>query len=84
MEATLMGMMEGCMKGMPEEERKKMMAFCGEKMATICPCMGVKGSDEERKAMTGKMMEFCGSMMEPMSACFGKQEPAPVQTGSPK
>jgi|WetSurMetagenome_2_1015567.scaffolds.fasta_scaffold313243_1 hypothetical protein len=84
MEATFMGMMEGCMKGMPEEDRKKMMAFCGEKMAAICPCMGTKGSDEERKAMMEKMMAFCGGKMEQMSACFGKQEPASVQTGSPQ
>jgi hypothetical protein len=84
MEATFMGMMEGCMKGMTEEERKKMIAFCGEKMAAVCPCMGTKGTDEEKKAMMEKMIAFCGGKMEKMSACFGKQEPSSVQTGFPQ
>ena len=69
METTFAGMMEGCMKGMSDEDRKKMMALCGEKMAAMCPCMGTKQfSAEEGKAMMEKMMSFCGSMMGPMAA----------------
>jgi hypothetical protein len=82
MEAMFTKMMEGCLKGMSVEEREKMTA-CWEKMATICPCMGTKGSDEERKAMMEKMMAFCGGKMTQMSACCGKSEPASVQNGSP-
>ena len=72
MEAMFTKMMEGCMKGMSEEDQKKMMA-CGAKMAAMCPCMGTKEmSDEDRKDMREKMMAFCGSKMEQMSACFRK------------
>jgi len=75
MEAMFTKMMEGCMKGISEEDQKKMMAFCGEKMATICPCMGTRDlSAEDGKAMGEMMMAFCGSKR--MSACFTK-------TGSP-
>ena len=73
MEAMFTKMIEGCMKGMSEEDKKKLMA-CGEKMAAMCPCMGTKEmSDEDRKDMREKMMAFCGSKL--MSACF-------KQTGS--
>ncbi|MCE5264300.1 MAG: hypothetical protein LLG97_12290 [Deltaproteobacteria bacterium] len=69
METTFAGMMEGCMKGMSDEERKKMMALCGEKMAAMCPCMGTKPfSAEEGKAMMEKMLAFCGGMMGPKAA----------------
>ncbi len=76
METIFSKMMEGCLKGMSEEDKKKMMA-CGEKMAAMCSCMGTKDmSDEDRKAVREKMMAFCGSKMETMSACFGKATPA--------
>ena len=84
MEAMFTKMMEGCMKGMSEEDQKKMMA-CGAKMAAMCPCMGTKEmSDEDRKDMRDKMMAFCGSKMEQMSACFRKTGSTSDQTGSPE
>jgi len=39
MEAMFTKMMEGCMKGMSEEDKKNMMA-CGEKMAAMCRAWG--------------------------------------------
>jgi len=82
MEAMFTKMMEGCLKGMSEEDQKKMMD-CGAKMAAMCPCMGTKDmSDEDRKAMREKIMAFCGSDL--MSACFKKTGPTSVQTGSPE
>lgn len=72
MEAMFGKMMEGCMKGMSEEDKKKMMA-CGEKMAAMFSCTGMKDMTEEgRKAMREKIMTCCGSKMEKMSACFKK------------
>ena len=80
MEAMFTTMMEGCLKGMSEEDQKRMMA-CGAKMAAMCPCMGTKElSDEGRKDMRDKMMAFCGS--ELMSACFKKTGSTSGQTGS--
>jgi hypothetical protein len=73
MEAMFSKMMEGCLKGMSEEDKKKMMA-CGEKMAALCPCLDMKNmTEEDRKAMREKMMAFCGSKMELISACFRKK-----------
>jgi hypothetical protein len=72
METMFSKMMEGCMKGMSEEDKKKMMA-CGEKMAAMFSCTGMKEMTEDgKKAMRQKMMACCGSKMEQMSACFKK------------
>jgi hypothetical protein len=72
MEAMFGKMMEGCMKGMSEEDKKKMMA-CGEKMAAMFSSTGMKDMTEDgKKAMREKMMACCGSKMEQMSACFKK------------
>lgn len=80
MEAMFTKMMAGCMKGMSEEDQKKMIA-CGEKMAAICPCIGTEDlSDEDRKAMREKIMAFCGRNMELMSACFKQTGSTPDQT----
>ncbi len=68
METMLGKMMEGCMKGMPEEERQRII----EKMAAMCPCTGHDLSDEARKEIQEKRMSFCGSKMEMLSACFSK------------
>jgi hypothetical protein len=72
MEAMFGKMMEGCIKDMSEEDKKKMMA-CGQKMAAIFSCMGMKDMTEEgKKAMREKMMACCRSKMEQMLACFKK------------
>jgi hypothetical protein len=72
MESMFSKMMEGCMKGMSEEDKKKRMA-CGEKMAAMFSSTCMKDMTEEgRKAMREKMMACCGSKMELMSACFKK------------
>ena len=72
MKAMFSKMMEGCMKGMSEENKKKMMA-CGEKMAAMFSSTGMKDMTEEgKKEMREKMMACCGSKMEMMSACFKK------------
>ena len=68
METMFGKMMEGCMKGMSEEDRKRMM----EKMAAMCPCTCKDLSEEDRKAIKDKMMAFCGGKMEMLSACFSK------------
>jgi hypothetical protein len=61
------------MKGMSEEDKKKMMACCGEKMAAMFSSTGMKNMTEEgKKAMWEKMMACCGGKMEKMSACFKK------------
>ncbi len=72
METMFNKMMEGCMKGMSEEDKKKMMA-CGKKMAAMFSCTGTKEMTEDgKKAMREKMMDRCGSKMEQVSACFRK------------
>jgi len=72
METMFSKMMEGCMKGMSKEDKKKMMA-CGEKMAAMFSCTGMKEMTKDgKKAMREKMMACCGSKMEQMSACFKK------------
>ena len=75
MKEIFSSMMEGFTKGMPEEDKKKMMDF-GKKMVGMCPCMGVKEmTDDEKKAMAERMMACCGSAKEMMSGFF-------KQTGS--
>lgn len=76
MEAMFGKMMEGCMKGMSEGERKRMM----EKMVAMCPCAGKELSEEDMKAIRERMMAFCGSKMEMLSACFSKSYSAADQT----
>ena len=68
METMFGKMMEGCMKGMPEEDRKRMT----EKMVAMCPCAGKELSEEDMKAIRERMMAYCGSKMEMLSACFSK------------
>ncbi len=73
MEAMFSKMMEGCMKGMSEEDKKRMMACCGEMIATMSSCTGIKDMSEENKEkIREKMMACCGSKMEMMSGCFKK------------
>ena len=72
MEKMFSSIMAEFMKGMSEDDKKRMMA-CGEKMAGMCSCMNMKDmSEEEKKAMMEKMMSFCGSKMEMMSTFFNK------------
>ena len=81
METMFGKMMEGCLNGMSEEDKKKMMA-CGEKMAAMFPSMGMKEmTEEEKKAMREKMMACCGSKMEMMAACFKKPGSTSDQAG---
>jgi hypothetical protein len=80
METMFGKMMEGCMQGVSEEDKKKMMA-CGEKMAAMFSGTGMKDMTEERKkAMREKMMACCGSKMDLMSACFKKADSTSGQT----
>ena len=44
MEAMFSKMMEGCMKGVSEEDKKKMMACCGSKMEQMSSCFKKTGS----------------------------------------
>ncbi len=56
MEKTFSSIMSEFMKGISEDDRKKMMAR-GEKMASMCPCIKMKEmSAEGKKAMMEKMM----------------------------
>ena len=72
MEKIFSSILSGFMKGISENDKKRMMA-CGEKMAAMCSCTKMKDmSDEEKKAMMEKMMSFCGSKMEMMSSFFKK------------
>jgi hypothetical protein len=74
MEKMFSKMMEGCMKGMSEEDKKKMTA-CGEKMAAMLSSAGMKAMTKDgKKAMREKMMACCRSKMEQMSACFKKTD----------
>ncbi len=68
METMFGKMMEGCMKGMSEEDKKRMI----EKMVAMCFCAGKDRSEEDRKAIQEKMMAFCGNKKEMLSACFSK------------
>ncbi|HXX32872.1 MAG TPA: hypothetical protein VEM15_00225 [Thermodesulfobacteriota bacterium] len=72
MEKTFSTIMSEFMKGLSENDKKTMMA-CGEKMASMCPCLKMKEmSDEEKRAMMERVMSFCGSKMEIMSSFFKK------------
>ena len=82
MERMFSSMMAGFMKGMSEDDKKRMMA-CGEKMAAMCSCINRKDiSEEEKKAMIEKMMSFCNNKMEAMSAFFKKMGLQPEQKGT--
>jgi len=81
MEEMFSSMMARFMKGLSENDRRRMMA-CGEKMAGMCSCINGKDmSEEEKGAMQEKMMSFCSSMMERMSTFFKKMGSQPEQTG---
>lgn len=82
MEEMFSSIMAGFMKGMSENDKKRMMA-CGEKMAAMCSCFNRKDmSEEEKKAMMEKMMSFCSSKMEALSTFFKKMGSQPEQTGT--
>jgi hypothetical protein len=79
MEKMFSSMMEGFMKGMSEEDKKRMMTR-GERMVALCPCVNGKdmfGSGGEKKAMKEKMMSFCSGKMEMMSSFFKKMGSQP-------
>ena len=58
MESNSESKMMGFMKGLSEEDSKRMMA-CGKKMAAICPCCDMKEmSEEDKKAMMEKTGVF--------------------------
>ncbi|MGD0277227.1 MAG: hypothetical protein ABSB79_14440 [Syntrophales bacterium] len=81
MEAMFSKMMEGCIKGMSDEDKKKMMA-CGEKMVAVCPCMTTgSNSETDKKAMAEKMMSMCGGMMQMMPAFFKTKTPQETESG---
>jgi len=69
--------MMGFMKGLSEEDRKRMMA-CGKKMAAMCPRSDMKDmSEEDKKAMMEKMKSFCDDKMGMMSSfiqCAGSSK----------
>ena len=82
MEKMFSSFMAEFMKGMSEDDKKRMMA-CGEKMAGMCSCMNMKDmSEEEKKAMMEKMMSFCSNKMEMMSTFFKKMASQPEQPSS--
>ena len=85
MEKTFSSIMSEFMKGISENDKKRMMA-CGEKMASMCPGLKMKEmSEEEKKAMMEKMMSFCSSKMEMMSTFFnkmGSQSEKPSSSGN--
>ena len=82
MERMFSSKMAGFMKGMSEDDKKRMTA-CGEKMAAMCSCINRKDiSEEEKKAMIEKMTSFCNSKMETMSAFFKKMGLQPEQKGT--
>jgi hypothetical protein len=82
MEEMFSSMMAGFMKGMSENDKKRMMV-CGEKMAAMCPCINWKDmSEEEKRAMVEKMMSFCSGKKETMSTFFKGMGLKPEQTGT--
>jgi hypothetical protein len=84
MEKLFSSIMAGFMKGISENDKKRMMA-CGEKMALMCPCLKMKDmSEEEKKTMMEKMMSFCSSKMEMMSSFLKQMGSERKQTGSPE
>ncbi len=83
MEKGFASIMSEFMKGISEDDKKKMMSF-GEKMASMCPCLKMKEmSEDEKKAMMEKMMSFCGGT-EKMSSFFKPAAPGREQTDGPK
>ncbi len=54
MEKEFSKMMEGCMKGVSEEDKKKMIA----KFAAKCPCFGKEMSEDDKMAMKEKTSAF--------------------------
>jgi hypoxanthine phosphoribosyltransferase len=81
MEKMFSSMMARFMKGMSEDDKKRMMA-CGEKMAAMCSCINRKDmSEEEKKATMEKMMSFCNEKMEKMSDFFRKMVSQTEKTG---
>ena len=77
MEKRFSSIMSEFMKGISEDDKKRMMA-CGEKMASMCSCLKMNEmSEEEKKAMMEKMMSFCGGKMEKMSSFFKKMGSQP-------
>jgi len=84
MEKIFGSIMAGFMKGISENDKKKMMA-CGENMAAMCSSINMKDmSEEEKKAIMEKMMSFCSCKMEMMSTFFKKMGSQPEQTRGPK
>jgi hypothetical protein len=82
MEKMFSSIMAGFMKGVSEDDRKRMLA-CGEKMAAMCSCIHRKDmSEEEKKAMMEKMMSFFIVKMERMSDLFKKIGPQTGKTGT--
>ncbi len=82
MEKTFASIMSEFMKGISEDDKKKMTA-CGEKMASMCSCLKMSEmSEEEKKAMMEKMMSFCDSKMEMMASFLNQMGSGPKQTGS--
>lgn len=76
MEKGFASILSEFMKGISENDKKRMMA-CGEKMASMCSCLKMKEmSEEEKKAMMEKMMSFCGGMGM-MSSFFKKMGSQP-------
>ncbi len=76
MEKTFSSIMSEFMKGISEDDKKKMMA-CEEKMASICPCTKMKEmSAEEKKAMMEKMMSSFFKKMCPQPEGGGKARKA--------
>jgi hypothetical protein len=78
MKKMFSSMMAGFAKGMPKEDKKKMMDF-GEKMVGMCSCMpGKEMTDDQgvtfgegKKAMAERM-SCCGGAKEMMSSFFKK------------
>lgn len=82
MEKMFSSIMAGFMKGMSEDDKKRMLA-CGEKMAAMCSCVNWKDmSEEEKKAMMEKMMSFCNGKMERMSDFLKKMGSKTEKTGT--
>ena len=68
MENNFESKMMGFMKGLSEEDGKRMKA-CFEKMNAMCPCSNMKEmSEEDKKAMMEKMQSLCGDKMGMMSS----------------
>jgi len=83
MEKTFASIMSEFMKGLSENDKKRMMG-CGEKMASMCSCLKMKDmSEEEKKAMMEKMMSFCGSKMDMMSSFLKQMGSEGEKTDSP-